>query len=81
MTVYNTKLVTLCQQMRSLLGDNLGYYLLSSELRNLNYTFDDFNDDDYDLLISNLTMDFVPLLGEKTTRWLLEELKRPGFGS
>ena len=81
MTQTNRKLAILCQHMRSMLGDDLGYYLLSSELRNLDYTFDNFNDSDYDLLISNLKMDFVPLLGEKTTRWLLEELKKPGFGS
>jgi hypothetical protein len=69
--------------MNRLMGEKLGNYLLSSEMSSLSLTFDTFDDErDYDLLLENLRRDFVPLLGEENTLWLLEAVKRtPGQGS
>ena len=80
--VSDKRLEYLSEQMNTLMGESVASFIINSELSRINYSSEDINDLDYDLLLENLQSNLVPFLGEAGTKWLFEELaKKNGIAS
>lgn len=73
------RLENLSRYINSLMGDNIGEFLISTELQRMNYTVETFQDEDYKALLQNLSKSFESILGQQNANWLLEELNKNDF--
>jgi hypothetical protein len=78
---YDEKIIVLSSRISSHIGESVGRFLIRTELSRIDHQCTDHIDDnDYDLLISNLKENLSTLLGEESTQWLLEGLGTHGYG-